>query len=118
MSENKTLEEKFAEKQLNEEDMEMVAGGSYEQTFADANMLDFFGITDNKTVMDSAETTWKNKDKRMAVLNALSKVGIKCTIHPHHFDNEYYDKKTGKKISQKQAWKIMEKYARQHGLYS
>lgn len=118
MSENKTLNEKFEGKKLNDAQMKMVAGGSYEQTYADANMLEFFGITnDSKIFTDTEDATWKNADRRAAVSKILNKVGIKCTIRPY-FDNDYFEKKTGKKISQRSAWKIMEKYARAHGLYA
>jgi hypothetical protein len=53
---------------------------------------------------------------REDVIKAFSEVGVKCTISKKS-GNTYVNMKTGKKISQQQAWKIAENHARKLGFY-
>ena len=123
MADIKAVKEKFLEKKLDEDQMDMVAGGTWAQTFADANMLDFFGITSYKYNPNSRESNivaetgiQQQYVTREDVIQAFSKVGVKCTISKKS-GNTYVNMKTGKKISQQQAWKIAENHARELGFY-
>ena len=91
MADIKAVNEKFLEKKLDEDQLDMVAGGTWAQTFADANMLDFFGITSYKYNPNSRESNivaetgiQKQYVTREDVIQAFSKQSL-LYAYLHHY---------------------------------
>ena len=97
----KIMQEKFADKTLDAEQLEEVTGGTKVQLRADAKVLQSFGI-----VVKDATT----KD----VTAAFAKIGVKCQASTKN-RNVYYNAKTGTKITQQAAWQMAVDYAKAHG---
>lgn len=96
------MKEKFADKTLDAAQLEDVAGGNITEMQADANVLIALGIQ-----LTSASPE--------ALKMAYAKVGVKCGADGTCI-NSYFDKKTGKKITQQMAWKMAMDYATKNNL--
>lgn len=115
MTEGKTLEEKFAEKELDMDEMEFVAGGNINEVYADAKFLTYMKIADlGKYNLNNFKGLTKPTGAQAALRAAWKKIGVICGSTNSDRNNTYRLAKTNEKITREEAWALAEEYARTH----
>lgn len=88
-------EDKFADEVLSEDELEQVAGGTYEQTSEDSGFLYCYGLCPAFDVLDLQLTSGRAREEQVKA--AWAKVGITLDYSGYFGGNRYY--LNGKKIS-------------------
>ena len=112
------VQDKFADEILSDEELDQVAGGTYEQSIRDA--CNFEKIYPGKHFR--AQLGLVVHAKSSAISNAFKEFGIDARIHENlgmqsgDEENRYY--LNGNEISQREAWDHVTKIAKEKGLIS
>ena len=106
--------DKYADEILSDEELDQVAGGTYEQSIRDA--CNFEKIYPGKFFR--AQLGVVVHAKTSAISNAFKEFGIDARIHENlghsEEENRYY--LNGNEISQREAWDHVTKIAKEKGL--
>ena len=123
MAKLEEIKKKFEDRQMDEEQMELVTGGTAYESFADAKLLAYMNIAQlGKYSCDSFKKAGRAIDELKA---AWEKIGIKVVCNKpvnrvdHYYDgycNKYFLVDGLKKISRKEAWAMAKEFARTHDL--